>query len=809
MSVGSWMTVSENNGGWSGFDRQHRSVRVAVLAALLLGAFAVVATSGPGIATGSVADNHTDASAPSLHSGEKINHTAVELQFVDESGVDTASIDASDFLLSNGELAGIGVTQVGSNASVVLSLVDPVDTDELTVGVGPGSEIQDVEGNTMDASDGPISVTIGGMDGIPPRAIGTNVTDARGSPARIEFNFDERLREIDVQISGPVNDSLGISDFENTRRNRYVATYEPPEDGEYTVVLVSATDRAGTSQEIGAVRTVTANRTKPSAVIGIDFATSDGRNITFDGSQSTGTDITYTWDFGDGELATGERVTHEFEPGIYTVTLEVQNGFGSVGTSQLELNLTDGLEPSFDGNGTGDSPVVRVDRDGGRSRSDAMVSVFNAIAERPVEVGTPDGDDPLVVHEGVALDALSVTPRSDLNFTLALSAAGPGSVADAERPGDEIVGGFTVVDNVPDESLESVAFTFGISRDRLDDTGVTPTNLTLRRQHNGSWESLDTTVVDETADRYRFSAVSPGFSRFALVGATGTADDGSESDATFDVADLQLNETTIQTGQTVGIETTVENTGRETAGFLAALAVDGTVVDTRTVASVPAGTTEAVRFSRQFDQAGEYTVSVNGTATSLTVEGGNDSTSDDAQNSDDGSDEQGNQDESSGDGSEADSGGESDESAGQSAEQFEVTDVEVRPADVDTGGEIEVTATVVNNGGETTDFLAALELDGEVVDTRPVPQVPPGEDLPVRFTRQIEEAGTYNVSVNGTASQEQLAVGQGGGGLFSFLGFLPLGFLPLGLLRTLALFVGLPIAAVYLVLKTLAIYLGY
>jgi hypothetical protein len=115
---------------------------------------------------------------------------------------------------------------------------------------------------------------------------------------------------------------------------------------------------------------------------------------------------------------------------------------------------------------------------------------------------------------------------------------------------------------------------------------------------------------------------------------------------------------------------------------------------------------------------------------------------------------------------------------------------------------------VLNEGEEIADFIAELEVDGEVVDTFEVPKVPAGEDIPVSFTRQFNETGTYNISISGTESESQLAVGQDSG-FFSFLSFLPLGFLPLGLLQTGITFVGVPLLFVYLVLKALAFYLGY
>lgn len=86
----------------------------------------------------------------------------------------------------------------------------------------------------------------------------------------------------------------------------------------------------------------------------------------------------------------------------------------------------------------------------------------------------------------------------------------------------------------------------------------------------------------------------------------------------------------------------------------------------------------------------------------------------------------------------------------------------------------------------------------------------PGLTIPYTFEYALEQSGTYTVSVNGTEAGSELSVsGGGGGGLFGFLDVLPLGILPLGILRLIGLFVPLPLAVVYLVLKGAAIYLGY
>lgn len=73
-----------------------------------------------------------------------------------------------------------------------------------------------------------------------------------------------------------------------------------------------------------------ANNKRLKAIPGPDQSVQVGRRVLFDGSASTNStdsDLQYTWDFGDGSSALGVDVTHIYnQPGRYSVTLTIDNG---------------------------------------------------------------------------------------------------------------------------------------------------------------------------------------------------------------------------------------------------------------------------------------------------------------------------------------------------------------------------------------------------------------------------------------------------------------------------------------------------
>ncbi len=133
-------------------------------------------------------------------------------------------------------------------------------------------------------------------------------------------------------------------------------THEFPDDGTYTVTAMVQDKDGGQSS---ATVDMVVNNVAPHAVAGVrvgdavvigNYATAEQQDVQFTGSLScdpstTDTEaLTYHWDFGDGDTADGEDVSHAFtvqEQGqsVFTVTLTVTDPQGGSNSSTILVTV--------------------------------------------------------------------------------------------------------------------------------------------------------------------------------------------------------------------------------------------------------------------------------------------------------------------------------------------------------------------------------------------------------------------------------------------------------------------------------------
>lgn len=117
--------------------------------------------------------------------------------------------------------------------------------------------------------------------------------------------------------------------------------------GNYTVTL-TVNDGRGGSDSNTTTATITEVNDPPVADAGPDQAAYLNEAVSFDGSGSSdpdGTIVSYSWDFGDGDIGTGETTGHTYTAiGIYTTTLTVTDNEGVTGQDQATVTVQE--EPS-------------------------------------------------------------------------------------------------------------------------------------------------------------------------------------------------------------------------------------------------------------------------------------------------------------------------------------------------------------------------------------------------------------------------------------------------------------------------------
>jgi PKD repeat protein len=107
--------------------------------------------------------------------------------------------------------------------------------------------------------------------------------------------------------------------------------------------------------------------TAPVAESGGPYAGNVGEPTSFNGSESfdpDGDELTYKWDFGDGETGSGETPDHTYDaPGTYNVTLTVSDG-ALFSISKTTIKIGEVLTDDYDQDGTPDSEDDDDDNDG-------------------------------------------------------------------------------------------------------------------------------------------------------------------------------------------------------------------------------------------------------------------------------------------------------------------------------------------------------------------------------------------------------------------------------------------------------------
>ncbi|MFC2006250.1 CARDB domain-containing protein [Chloroflexota bacterium] len=172
------------------------------------------------------------------------------------------------------------------------------------------------------------------------------------------------------------------------------------------------------------------------------------------------------------------------------------------------------------------------------------------------------------------------------------------------------------------------------------------------------------------------------------------------AEAIFEVSNLTISTQEVESGESATVYVDITNTGGAEGTYTVVLRIDGVETDNSNV-TVAAGTTLQASFSITREEAGDYSIDVNGLTTTLKV---------------------------------------------LKPAEFEVKSLVVSPPEVTKGGSCTVTVEVVNIGDVAGEYEVALKVNDEIVDTEMV-TLAAGATETVSFALSESKSGTYTVNI--------------------------------------------------------------
>jgi len=240
------------------------------------------------------------------------------------------------------------------NETITFNAADSYDPDGYIVNYswdfGDGNTATGVTVSHAYADNGSYSVTltVTDNDGATDSAHATKTVMNR--PPVASFTETAEIVDTDETISFDASDSSdpdgSIVDYswdfgDGTQGTGVSVQHAYSQDGTYTVTL-TVTDDDGATDTTSATKTVL-NRIPIASFTESAETVSSSESIHFDGSEShdpDGTIVSYSWDFGDGNTATGVEVDHAYEDdGVYTVTLTVIDDDDATGSATATKNV--------------------------------------------------------------------------------------------------------------------------------------------------------------------------------------------------------------------------------------------------------------------------------------------------------------------------------------------------------------------------------------------------------------------------------------------------------------------------------------
>ncbi|WP_380677084.1 beta strand repeat-containing protein [Salinigranum sp. GCM10025319] len=504
--------------------------------------------SGSSITDQSAAGNALASETITASDGAAPVRTAVEATDTNADGtvdridvtysedVSASSAETGDYSLGGTDAGAVSITgATASGSAVEIDVSSSLSSPSVTLSYDATAGTADSVTDGTNAAGGFTGVSVSDKTAPTLTAATTLDRDGDGNVDAATLTFSEAVSDAsvtpgDYAIGGQAADAM---DTLSTADDDTVQVRITADGDEVTGTGVAdVTYTAGTTTDtggnaLGSVATADVSETDGAAPVVTSFSlaadtTNKELDVSFDASETLSTAEV---SLSGPESAT--LTTFATSGSTYTASTSVKRN----GDYTATLDTADDAA----GNGATSTPsdTAAVSFVGGGSSSP---SVLSGTSSRARLSGTTGLSVVGVAFSGSAATTVRVSEASSLS-----GSTPPGTFVSAADI------------SVPESFTETPStLKFAVSRDRLDELGVSPAALVVYRLHDGSWDALDTRVVDR-GDTVVVEADTPGFSRFAVMaggdaaatasGSTATAapdDDGSagsdstESDSTGD-----------------------------------------------------------------------------------------------------------------------------------------------------------------------------------------------------------------------------------------------------------------------------------
>lgn len=309
-------------------------------------------------------------------------------------------------------------------------------------------------------------------------------------------------------------------------------TFDRNVDGVSEVQLVVSTD------DDSDMSTVTQRvRDEPEITItaSTDIDEGDTVALTADVENAFDNPVQYSWDVDDDEVATGLGSEYTFNSaGDHTLTLTATDDAGYSSAESITVSVSDDDDDDDTSTGTGPAPTTPAD--------DMFSELIGTMLAGDVATVDVEDDD----EYGVRSVTISVTnPAQDVWINVDKQEDEPADVTvDVTRGGERAVAHFLEVsaDNVENEDIDSGTIDFTVEQDWVEENDIDTDTVRLERYHDGAWEELVTTLVDDSAEELVFEAETPGFSYFAVTGESVAEEERDEVDDEEDESDEDVTD---------------------------------------------------------------------------------------------------------------------------------------------------------------------------------------------------------------------------------------------------------------------------